>query len=85
MGDKRFRSILDEISNTPVANKELFIEGQAAQVIASVANLIKLINESYDEETSSDLQKRLILAIKNQDEDRFNRKIRGLRGNKNEI
>jgi hypothetical protein len=80
MTSKRFTSILDELDYTPKKDKDLFIESRAHQVIASYVNLIRLIEESYDTETASDLQKRLILSIKNHDEERFSRKIRAMRG-----
>lgn len=76
---KRFTSILDELNYTPKKDRDLFIESRAHQVIASFANLMKLIEESYDRETASDLQKRLMLSLKNQDEERFSRKIRAMR------
>lgn len=76
---KRFSSILDELDYTPKKDRDLFIEGRAHQVIASFTNLMSLIEESYDRETASDLQKRLMLSLKNQDEERFSRKIRALR------
>lgn len=76
---KRFSSILDELDYTPKKDRDLFIESRAHQVIASFTNLMKLIEESYDRETASDLQKRLMLSLKNQDEERFSRKIRAMR------
>ena len=57
--DKKFSSIIDELSNyIPDNNKDMFIEARGQQVIASALNLITLIKETYDEETSSDLTKR---------------------------
>lgn len=76
---KRFSSILEELDYTPKKDRDLFIESRAHQVIASFTNLMKLIEESYDRDTASDLQKRLMLSLKNQDEERFSRKIRTLR------
>lgn len=76
---KRFSSILDELDYTPKKDRDLFIESRAHQVIASFTNLMKLIEESYDRDTASDLQKRLMLSLKNRDEERFSRKMRAMR------
>jgi len=57
----------------------LFIESRGQQVIASALHLIRLIRESFDEETASDLSKRLIRAIANEDQEKFTRRLRQLR------
>ena len=81
--DKKFRGIVDELFDyAPPRDKELFIESRGQQVIASALNLIRLINESFDEETASDLSKRLIRAIANEDQEKFTRKLRQLRENR---
>ena len=78
--DKKFSSIIDELSNyIPENNKEIFIEARGQQVIASALNLITLIKETYDEETSSDLTKRLVRSILNADPEKFVRRTRQLR------
>ena len=76
---KRFSSILDELTNTSPNNRDAFVESRAMQVIASYNNLVKLITESYNEETADDLKKRLLLAIKNNDDQKFSRKIENIR------
>lgn len=81
--DKKFKSILEEISDyAPTRDKELFIESRAQQVIASAVHLLKLLKENYDSETADDLSKRLIRAITSNDEDKFRRKIRAIRESK---
>lgn len=83
--DKQFKSIIDELNTyVPVKNKNLIIEGRAQQVIASARHLIKLVQESFDAETADDLTKRLLSAIKNDDAEKFCRKIRQIREPKNE-
>lgn len=73
-------SILDELSSyVPHTNTEMFVEGQAMQVIASVKNLITFMDKSYSPELSEDLKKRLLLAIKNDDSEKFRRQIRKIR------
>ena len=78
--DKKFDSMLDQLSDyTPSKNKELFIESRGQQVIVSALNLIRLIRESFDEETANDLSKRLVRAIANEDQEKFTRRCRQLR------
>lgn len=83
--DKQFKSIIDELNSyVPTRNKNAFIEGRAQQVIASARNLIKLVEESFDPDTAEDLTKRLLSAIKNDDTEKFCRKIRQIREPKND-
>lgn len=78
--DKNFRSLIDELSDiAPSKNRDLFIESRAQQVIASVSHLLKLIRESYDEETADDLTKRLINSLRTGDENKFRRGIKHIR------
>ena len=77
MVKKRTRSILEEISRIDIhKDKEHFIEGKAENIIAGTENLINLINETYDEDTARDLNKRLLNAIRTQDPKKFQRGIR---------
>ena len=74
---KRTRSILDEINSiSDQRDRRYIVENTADNVIASASNLIKLINETYDSETSADLVKRFINSIRTQDEMKFRRGIR---------
>ncbi len=83
--DKKMRSIVEELSSyVPPKNKEIFIEGRAQQVIASARNLIRLVEDSYSPEMADDLTKRLLSAIRNDDSEKFCRKIRQIRENKND-
>lgn len=78
--EKRFRSIVEELNDyAPNRNRELIIEGRAQQVIASATHLMRLIRESFDAETADDLSKRLVRSIASGDEEKFCRRIRGLR------
>lgn len=74
--DRKFTSILDELRHSPIRDRELFIEQRADQLIASYQNLVKLINESYGETTASDLNKRLVNAVKSGDAEKFRRGIK---------
>lgn len=74
---KKTRSILEELDSIgKYYDKKQIIENTAKNVIASVSNLMILIKETYDEDTSSDLEKRLISSIRTGDEKKF---IRGIR------
>jgi len=80
LSDKKFRSLIDELSDyAPSHNRDLFIEGRADQVMASVKHLMHLIRENYDMETADDLLKRLVNSIKTEDENKFRRRIRQIR------
>lgn len=82
--EKQFRTIIEELSSyTPSSNgKELFIESRAQQVVASARHLISLLENSFPDEVSEDLTRRLLLAIKNNDIEKFSRKMRQLREKK---
>jgi hypothetical protein len=73
---KKTRSILEEINAmSPKRDKKQIVESNAQQVIVTAINLINLINESFDEETASDLNKRLLNSIRTQDPKKFARGI----------
>lgn len=78
--DKKFGSVIDELLDyAPSRNKELFIESRGQQVIASALNLIRLIRESFDEDTAADLSKRLVRSIVSEDQEKFCRRLRAIR------
>ena len=43
---------------------------------------MEMIDTNFDDETASDLHKRIFLSIKNRDPERFNRGIKKLRNSK---
>ena len=77
--NRKFSSILDELTHSPLRDRELFIEHRADQVVASFNNLVRLINESYGEEVSADLQKRLLNSIRTGDPEKFRRGIKSVK------
>ena len=78
--DIKFKSILDELCDyAPLKDRDTFIESRAQQVMASAKNLLRLISESYDADTASDLSKRLVRAISTGDEEKFGRGLRNVR------
>jgi len=57
-------------------DKANLIENRASNIINGAINLINYIRESYDAEVSSELERRLLNAIKGQDVAKFSRGIR---------
>lgn len=77
---KRTKSLLEEINSiAPVRDKTQLLESRGNNAISAVINLIEMIETEYDAETSQDLQKRIMLSIKNRDADRFIRGIKRMR------
>lgn len=73
----RTKSILQELSEiSRDYDKNQQIENQALNVIASVTNLIEKIHDTYPDEVSIDLEKRLLNSIRTKDEKKFLRGIR---------
>lgn len=80
MKDVRVKSLIEELDLfVPQRDKHQIIEARASNVIAGAVNLINLIAESFNEEEAEELHRRLFLAIKNKEPDKFNRKIREFR------
>jgi hypothetical protein len=80
MKDVRVKTLIEELDLfVPRRDKHQIIEARASNVIAGAVNLINLIGESFTDEEAEELAKRLVSAIKNQDPDKFNRKIREYR------
>lgn len=78
--DKKLSGIVEELANyVPMRDRDLFVESRAQQVIASVAHLVRLIEETYDAETANDLSRRLHNAIRSGDDAKFCRKVRQIR------
>lgn len=77
---KRTKSLLEEINSiAPVRDKTQLLESRGNNAISAVINLIEMIETEYDAEISQDLQKRIMLSIKNRDADRFIRGIKRMR------
>lgn len=75
--DNKTKNLIEELDRfIPKRDKHLIVESRATNVIASAINLIELMEESFNEEESEELIRRLILGIKNRNPDKFKRKIR---------
>ena len=73
---RKTRSILEEINSmSPKRDRRQLVEANAEQVIATAINLIELINETFDNETAADLNKRLINSIRTKDPRKFKRGV----------
>ena len=80
---KRTRSLLEEINNiAPARDNAELIETRGVNVLSSMINLLEMIEHTYDAEIAQDLQKRLILDLKNREPVRFARGVKKLRDNK---
>lgn len=75
-------SILNDLSNyVPNKDKHNIIEQRVKNVIASFNNVSTLIDDNFSKEESEELKKRILLSIKNNDPDKFVRKIREYKKN----
>jgi hypothetical protein len=73
----RTRSILQELNEiADRRNTESLIESRAVNVINSAINLLESIHKNYDSEQASELERRLINAIRGQDPAKFTRGVR---------
>ena len=77
---KRTRSLLQEINDlAPKKDKVNILESRGNNALSAIINVLDMIDESYDATTAQDLQKRIMLCIKNRDTERFSRGIKQLR------
>ena len=78
---KRTRSLLEEINSlAPRKDKTAILESKGNHAISSIINILEMIDANYDVDTAADLQKRIMLSIKNRDPERFNRAVKRIRG-----
>lgn len=80
---RKTKSLLEELNDFAIRkDREVVLESRAIHIIDSAINLIKLIRETFDPETSYELERRLINSIKGADSAKFVRGIRKLRDSK---
>jgi hypothetical protein len=78
--NKKTKNMLEAIDQLmPHRDKHTLVEQRADNIINGVINLLHLIRENYDREQSLELTRRLVLAIKNEDSDKFMRKLKEYR------
>ena len=77
---KRTRSLLEEINSlAPKKDKNAILESRGTNAISSIIDILEMIDANFDSETAQDLNKRIMLSIKNRDPERFNRGIKKIR------
>jgi hypothetical protein len=77
---KKTKSLLQEINSiAPAKDKTQLLESRGLNAINAIINLLEMVEKNFDSEISQDIQKRIILSIKNKDDDRFKRGIKKLR------
>ena len=80
---KRTRSLLEEINSlAPKKDKNAILESRGSNAISSIINILEMIDANFDSETAQDLNKRIMLSIKNRDPERFNRGIKKIRSSR---
>jgi poly(3-hydroxyalkanoate) synthetase len=68
------KSLFEELNSLATSReKERLVEQKGEHLISGAINLIEYINENFDEETSTDLVKRLVNSIRTQDPRKFKR------------
>ena len=77
---KRTRSLLEEINNlSPTKDRINILESRGTNAISAIMNVLEMGDANYSDEDAQDIQKRIMLSIKNRDPERFNRGIKNLR------
>ena len=80
---KSTRSILQELSDIGIKrDTDLIIESRGSNIIESAVNLLTLIRENYDIETSAELERRFVNAIRSGDSAKFKRGIKKIQEGK---
>jgi len=81
---KRTRSILEELNNLGRhKDNDYLIDATASNIIESSINLLNRINDVYDEDTASELERRFINSIKSGDPRKFRRSMARIIESKN--
>jgi hypothetical protein len=77
---RKTRSILEELESLRLnKDKTNLVENRAAHVIQGAINLLTFIKENYSEDVSEELKKRLLLSIRNEDQEKFQKGIKKLK------
>ena len=74
------KTILDELTDgLPDNNRPQLIESRGNHIITGALNLLESIEAAYGAEIAEDMQKRLLLSIRNADPKKFSRGVRRLK------
>jgi hypothetical protein len=74
---KNTRSLLEELENVS-ENRDTshIIESRANNIINSAIHLLEVIDRNYSEEQAAILEKKLLIAIKNRDTEKFSKSLK---------
>lgn len=77
MMKKNTRSLLEELENIS-ANRDIqfIVESRANNIINSAIHLLEVIDRNYSKEQSAILEKKLLIAIKNRDTEKFSKSLK---------
>lgn len=71
------RSLLEELESlSKNRDTKHIIESRAVNVISSAIHLMEVIERNFSSEQAACLEKKLLVAIKNRDENKFTRSLR---------
>lgn len=77
---RKTRSILEELEHLSLKkDKTNLVENRAAHVIQGAINLLNFIKENYSSDISEELKKRLLLSIRNENQEKFKKGIKKLK------
>lgn len=77
---RKTRSLLEELESLRLnRDRENLVESRATHVIQGAINLLNFIKENYTQEQSEELKKRLLLSIRNEDQNKFVRGVKKLK------
>jgi hypothetical protein len=78
---KNTRSLLEELESiAETRDTQHIIENRANNVISSAIHLLEVIHRNFSEETAAILEKKLLIAIKNRDGDKFTKSLKRSKG-----
>lgn len=74
---RKTRSILEELESLRLnRDREQLVESRATHVIQGAINLLNFIKENYTVEQAEELKKRLLLSIRNEDSEKFEKGVK---------
>lgn len=78
---KNTRSLLEELEYV-AENRDTshIIESRANNIINSAIHLLEVIERNYTEEQAAILEKKLLIAIKNRDTEKFSKSLKRSKG-----
>lgn len=81
--ERRIKSILSELGGFGLTKPDEIIETRVENLISSIVYINRLIEETFTEEESDNLKRRLMLSLKNEDNKQFARGLKLIKESKN--